>query len=248
MVTIKSSEEIILMQQAGLINYECHKYLASLIKPGVTTAFLNEEADKYIRQHGGIPSFLNYDGYPGAICTSLNDEVVHGIPSDTTLKEGDIISLDIGVIYQGYHSDSANTYPVGKVDSKVLNLISKTKEALYAGINMIKPGAYLGDISSAIEKVAKDNHYGVIRELVGHGVGKDLHEDPDIPNYGQPHTGIVLEPGMVLAIEPMFNMGSRKVYLLDDDWTIVSADGRPSAHFEHTVLVTDTGYQILTGE
>lgn len=248
MVAVRSNSEIKKMQKAGSINYQTHKLLSKYIKPGITTKELDNIAYEFIKSKGGIPSFLGYDGFPASICTSINDEVVHGIPSLRKLKKGDIISIDIGVIYQGYHSDSAWTYPVGEIDEKKKLLLEETKNALFAGLSKIKNGAYLGDVSAAIEKHAKKYNLGVIRELVGHGVGKNLHEDPDIPNYGKEHTGIKLRTGMTLAIEPMLTLGKRNVWMLDDDWTIVTQDESPSAHFEHTVLVTDDGYIILTGE
>lgn len=248
MVSIKSDAEIKKMRKAGLINYQTHKLLESKIKPGITTLELNDIAEEFIRSKGGIPSFLGYGGFPKTICTSVNDEVVHGIPSLKKLKKGDIISIDIGVIYQGYHSDSAWTYPVGEISDEIKILLEETKNALYEGIKQVKNGAHLGDVSNAIESHAKKYNLGVVRELVGHGVGKNLHEDPDVPNYGKKNTGLILKSGMTIAIEPMLNLGSRKVWMEDDDWTIVTQDGKPSAHFEHTVLVTDDGYKILTGE
>ncbi len=248
MIDIKNNFEIKKMERAGLINYQTHKLLESKIKPGITTLELNDIAEEFIKSKGGIPSFLGYNGFPKTICTSVNEEVVHGIPSLKKLKKGDIISIDIGVIYQGYHSDSAWTYPVGEISHEKKVLLEETKNALYAGLKQIKNGVHLGDVSSAIEKHAKKFNLGVVRELVGHGVGKHLHEEPDIPNYGKKGTGIILKSGMTLAIEPMLNLGTRKIWLEDDDWTIITQDGKPSAHFEHTVLVTDDGYKILTGE
>ena len=248
MISIKSNREIELMKIAGRINFETHQLLAKNIRPGITTQELNDIADAYIRSQGGIPSFLNYEGYPASICTSVNEEIVHGIPSKRKLKNGDIISIDIGACYKGYHSDSAWTHPVGTISEKKQKLLDITKEALYRGIHEVKAGARLGDIGYAIESFALKNHLGVVRVLVGHGVGTNLHEDPDVPNYGQKNTGLVLKKGMTIAIEPMLNLGTEKVYMLDDDWTIVTGDNKPSAHFEHTVLVTDDGYEILTGD
>ena len=248
MITIKSKEEIAKIRAAGKINYLTHEHVKSLIKPGVTTKYLNDEADKFMRSHGGKPSFLNYNGFPGSICTSINDEVVHGIPGNTALNEGDIISIDIGVILDGYHSDSARTYAVGKVSNMCERLIHHTEKALYIGLSEIKNGAHVNNIGAKISIYAKKNKYGVIKELVGHGVGTKLHEDPDVPNYGKYNTGIILKTGMVIAVEPMINAGTRHIAQLDDGWTIVTQDGKPSAHFEHTVVVTDDGYEILTGE
>lgn len=248
MITIKTKEEIAIMKKAGHLNYMTHKYLESLIKPGITTKYLNDKADKFIRDNGGIPGFLNYDGFPGSICVSVNDEVVHGIPSDRVLLDGDIVSLDIGVVIDGYHSDSAWTYPVGQINKEKERLLHHTEKALFSGLKEIKNGAHLNNIGARVSEYAKKHNLSVIRELVGHGVGRDLHEDPDVPNFGKYNTGIKLKTGMVIAVEPMLNAGSRYICVLDDDWTIVTEDGRPSAHFEHTVVVTDDGYEILTGE
>lgn len=234
------------MKEAGHLNYLCHKMIEGEIKPGITTAYLDDLAYNFIKSHNAEPSFKDYNGFPGSICTSVNEEVVHGIPSNRVLKEGDIISVDIGVYYKGYHSDAARTYPVGEISSEKSNLLRNTEEALMRGLNEIKNGVRLGNVCSAIEKHAKKSNLSVIRELVGHGVGKNLHEDPDVPNYGD--SPVILKTGMVIAVEPMLNLGTREIYQLDDDWTIVTEDNKPSAHFEHTVLVTDNGYEILTGE
>ena len=248
MISIKTSDEIKKMKAAGHINYMTHQYLKSLIKPGITTQFLNDEAEKFILSHGGIPGFKGLYGFPGTICISVNEEVVHGIPGDRVLKEGDIVSLDIGVVIDGYHSDSAWTYPVGKISREKEYLLHHTEKALFVGLKEIKNGAKLGNVGARIEQYAKKHNLGVVRELVGHGVGTSLHEEPDVPNYGKYNTGITLKTGMTLAIEPMLNSGTRKIYVLDDDWTIVTRDNKPSAHFEHTIVVTDSGYEILTGE
>lgn len=246
MISIKSEEEISKMKKAGHINYLTHQYLKSLIKPGITTKYLNDEADKFIRSHGGIPGFLGLYGFPGSICVSVNEEIVHGIPGDKVLKEGDIVSLDIGVLLDGYHSDSAWTYPVGKISKEKEYLLHHTEKALFTGLKEIKNGAKLGNVGARIEQYAKKHNLGVVRELVGHGVGTSLHEDPDVPNYGKKGTGPILKKGMVIAVEPMLNAGTADIYLLDDDWTVITADDRPSAHFEHTVVVTEDGYEILT--
>ena len=248
MVTIKSEDEIIKMKEAGLINYRTHQYLKSLIKPGITTGYLNDEADKFIRSNDAEPGFLNLYGYPKSICVSVNDEIVHGIPGDRILNEGDIVSIDIGVVKDGYHSDSAWTYPVGKISREKEYLLHHTEKALFVGLNEIKDGAKLGNIGARIEQYAKKHNLGVVEELVGHGIGTSLHEEPDVPNYGKYNTGLTLKAGMTLAIEPMLNLGTRKIYILDDDWTIVTRDKKPSAHFEHTVVVRQDGYEILTGE
>jgi methionyl aminopeptidase len=248
MISIKSEREIELLKKAGNIVYKTHQYLKPYLKPGITTKRLNELAEKYIISLGATPSFKGYEGYPTTICTSVNDEVVHGIPSNYKLKDGDIIKIDIGACYQGYHGDSAWSYAIGNISEEISYLLKHTKESLFKGIEQVKPGNYIGDIGYAVEKYANEHNLSVIRELVGHGVGNSVHEDPDVPNYGMKHTGPMLKEGMVIAIEPMLNLGTRRVAILDDDWTIVTQDGRPSAHFEHTVAVTKDGYLILTGE
>lgn len=247
MITIKSDREIELLSIAGNIVYETHMYLKDFIKPGVTTARLDELAEEFIRSHGATPSFKGYEGFPASICTSVNEQVVHGIPSKLKLKEGDIISIDIGACYKGYHGDSAWTYPVGNISKDKEYLLLHTKQSLLEGLNQVKPGNRIGDISHAVESYALDCGLGVVKELVGHGVGTSVHEDPDVPNFGEAGTGPKLKKGMVLAIEPMLNLGSPNIVLLDDNWTIETEDYSPSAHFEHTVVVTDDGYKILTG-
>ena len=248
MISIKSEREISLMRKAGNIVYKTHKYLEPYIKPGITTKELDQLAYDFITKEDATPSFLNYEGYPASICTSINEEVVHGIPSNRKLKEGDIIGIDIGACYQGYHGDSAWSYQVGSVSREKAYLLEHTKKALFEGLKQVKPGNRIGDISNAIETYAKEHNLGVVRELVGHGVGNKLHEKPDVPNFGAPGTGPVLKEGMTIAIEPMLNLGTREIYLLDDDWTIITQDGLPSAHFEHTVVVTKDGLEILTGD
>ena len=248
MISIKSEREISLMKKAGNIVYRTHKYLEPYIKPGITTKELDKLAYDFITKEDATPSFLNYEGYPASICTSINEEVVHGIPGDRKLKEGDIIGIDIGACYQGYHGDSAWSYQVGSVSREKAYLLEHTKKALFEGLKQVKPGNRIGDISNAIETYAKEHNLGVVRELVGHGVGNKLHEKPDVPNFGAPGTGPILKEGMTIAIEPMLNLGTREIYLLDDDWTIITQDGLPSAHFEHTVVVTKDGLEILTGD
>lgn len=248
MISIKSEREIDLMRHAGHINYLTHEEIKKHVKAGITTKELDKIAYDFITKNDCVPSFLNYEGYPASICTSINDEVVHGIPGNTKLKNGDIISIDVGVAYKNYHSDAARTYIIGEVDNKIKKLVEKTEESLYEGLKVIKAGAKIGDIGAAISEVAHQNGLSVVRELVGHGVGTSIHEDPDVPNFGKKNTGLVLKAGMTIAVEPMLNLGERYVYMEDDDWTIKTDDGSPSAHFEHTVLVTDTGYEILTGE
>lgn len=248
MITIKSEREIDLLRHAGKIVYLTHQYLLPYIKPGITTKELDRLAEEFIRSQDATPSFKGYEGFPCTLCTSINDQVVHGIPGNRKLKEGDIISIDIGACYKGYHGDSAWTYAVGKVSSSVEQLLKDTEQSLYEGLKMVKPGNHIGDIGHAIEAYAIDHHLGVVKELVGHGVGTSVHEDPDVPNYGKAGTGPILKEGMVIAIEPMLNLGSPDIYLCEDDWTIETEDGLPSAHFEHTVAVTKDGYLILTGE
>lgn len=248
MINIKTEKEIELMIKAGNIVYKTFKYLEDFIKPGITTNELNELAEKFIINMDATPSFKGYNGYPKAICTSVNEEIVHGIPSNYTLKDKDIISIDIGACYKGYHGDSAFTYKVGTVDEKKAYLLEHTEKSLYEGLNEIKPGIRLGDVSNKIGEYAALHQLGVVKELVGHGIGIHLHESPDIPNYGDKDTGIVLKEGMTFAIEPMLTLGSPDIYIEDDEWTIRTLDNSPAAHYEHTILVTKDGYKILTGE
>lgn len=249
MISIKNEQEIELMRKSGEITYGILNSLKDYIKPGMTTKQIDKYAYDYIISHGATPSFLDYEGYPASTCISINDMVVHGIPDNTKIKNGDIVSVDVGSIYKGYHSDSAYTYIIGKVDEKTENLVKNTQKALYAGLSAVKSGVRLNEVCKAIEKVARENGYGVFDCLTGHGVGLQLHEDPFIPNLSNHESeGIILKEGMTLAIEPMFSLGTDKVWLLDDDWGIVTRDGSPAAHFEHTVLVTKDGYEILTGE
>ncbi len=248
MISIKSDYEISLMRKAGNIVYRTHKYLEPYVKPGITTKELDKLAYDFIISQDATPSFLNYEGFPASICTSINEEVVHGIPSNRKLKNGDIIGIDIGANYKGYHGDSAWSYKVGSVSKEKEYLLEHTEKALFEGLKQIKPGNHIGDISNAIETYANEHKLGVVRELVGHGVGNHLHEEPDVPNYGKKGTGPVLKEGMTIAVEPMLNLGTHKIYILDDDWTIITRDGKPSAHFEHSVVVTKDGYRILTGD
>lgn len=246
MITIKSEYEIELMKKAGQIVGDTHRYLQQYIQPGITTKKLNDLAEEYILQCGATPSFKNLYGFPGTICISINEEVVHGIPSSRKLKEGDIVKLDIGACYKGYHGDSAWSYPVGKVSDEKKRLLQETEEALYQGLSVIKEGTHIGDIGYAIESYAEIHKLGVVRELVGHGIGTEVHELPDVPNFGVKGSGPVLKAGMTIAVEPMLNLGTKEVFMLEDDWTIVTGDDLPSAHFEHTILVTKDGYEILT--
>ena len=247
MVSIKSQSEIALMREAGKILAKVHEELKDAIRPGMSTLDIDKLGEKIIRGYGCIPSFLNYNGYPASICVSVNDEVVHGIPhKDHILCEGDIVSLDAGVIYKGYHADAARTYGVGKISDEAAKLIEVTKQSFFEGIKMAKDGNHLHDISNAIADYCESFGYGVVRDLVGHGIGKNLHEDPQIPNFHQRRRGIKLQKGMTLAIEPMVNAGTYEVAWLDDDWTVVSDDGSLSAHYENTVLITDGEPEILT--
>ena len=248
MITIKSEYELSLMRIAGRIVYDTHQYIKDYIKPGITTGELDKLAHDYIISRDATPSCLGYEGYPASICISVNEEVVHGIPGKRKLKNGDIVTLDICACYKGYHGDSAWSYAVGEIDDNKKYLMEHTEKALWEGIKQVKPGARIGDIGYAVEKYANDHNLGIVRELCGHGVGNHLHEEPDVPNYGTAGTGPILKEGMVIAIEPMLNLGSDDIVVEDNDWTITTLDKSPSAHFEHTVLVTKDGYQILTGE
>ena len=248
MISIKSNYEISLMRIAGNIVYQTHQYLKPFIKPGITTKELDRLAHDFIISKDAYPSCLGYEGYPASICISVNEEVVHGIPSKRKLRNGDIVKLDICACYKGYHGDSAWSYAVGDISEEKKYLLKHTEESLYEGLKQVREGARIGDISNAVENYAKKYKLGVVKELTGHGIGSELHEDPDVPNYGKKGTGPLLKEGMVIAIEPMLNLGTAGVYILDDDWTIITQDDKPSAHFEHTVLVKKDGYEILTGD
>lgn len=248
MINIKTEHEIRIMSKAGNVVYRTHKYLEEHIKPGITTKELDEMAEKFILSMNAIPSFKGYNGFPKSICVSINEQIVHGIPGEYILKDGDIVSIDIGACYEGYHGDSAFTYKVGNIDKNKTYLIEHTQEALYEGLKEIKPGKRLGDVSSKIGEYAKTHNLGVIKELVGHGIGSNLHEKPDIPNYGIKNTGVIMKEGMTFAIEPMLTLGKNEIHLEADGWTITTKDKSPAAHFEHTIVVTKEGYKILTGE
>ena len=246
-VTIKSAKEIELMREAGRLLEIVHDEMGSIIKPGVSTMEINECGDRVIRKLGCVPNFLNYGGFPASICVSVNEEVVHGVPRrDHILKEGDIVSLDAGLIYKGYHSDAARTHAVGKVSEDVQRLLDATKQRFFEGIKMARPGNHLYDISNAIDAYISGFGYGIVQDLVGHGIGTSLHEDPQIPNFRQKKKGMKLIPGMTLAVEPMINMGTWKVVWLEDEWTVVTRDHKPSAHYENTILITDGEPEILT--
>lgn len=246
-VSIKSAREIQLMREAGKRLELVHAKLAEYVKPGISTKDIDRYGEKLIRDMGCIPNFLNYNGYPASICVSVNDEVVHGIPSDEhILMEGDIVSLDAGLIYEGYHSDAARTHAVGEISEEARKLIQVTQDSFFKGIEFAREGNHLHQISAAIGAYAEGFGYGVVRDLVGHGIGTHLHEDPQIPNFAQRRRGIRLVSGMTLAIEPMINAGSYEVCWLDDDWTVVTEDGSLSAHYENTILITDGEPEILT--
>lgn len=246
-VTIKSPREIELMREAGRILAKTHKELAKNLRPGMSTWDIDHMGEEIIRSYGCIPSFKNYNGYPASICVSVNDEVVHGIPhKEHFLDEGDIVSLDAGVIYKGYHSDAARTYGIGEIDDDAKKLIEVTRQSFFEGIKFAKAGNHLNDISAAIQKYAESFGFGVVRDLVGHGIGSHLHEDPEIPNFARKRKGILLQPGMTLAIEPMITEGSYEVVWLDDDWTVMTEDGGWAAHYENTILITEGEPEILS--
>ena len=248
MITIKSEREIELLKIAGNVVYKTHQFIKPFIKEGITTLEIDRMAEKFIRDNGCTPSFKGYEGFPTALCVSINDEVVHGFPSKRKLKNGDIVTFDIGACYKGYHGDSGWTYKVGEVSPENEYLMEHTEKALFVGLNEIKPGARIGDIGSAIEEYAEAHNLGVVKELCGHGVGTSVHEEPDVPNYGTKGTGPRLKVGMVIAVEPMLTFGSPDIYIEDNDWTVVTEDHSMAAHYEHTVVVTQDGYEILTGE
>ena len=246
-VTIKSEHEIELMREAGRILSIVHQEMEKIIRPGISTMDINSKGEEVIRSYDCIPSFLNYQGYPASICVSVNDEVVHGIPNKKRiLQEGDIVSLDAGVIYKGYHSDAARTHAVGQISEENRRLIDVTRQCFFEGIKYAKAGNHLFEISKAVQDFAEANGYGVVRDLVGHGVGKDLHEEPQIPNYKPIGRGMKLRPGMTLAIEPMINIGTWEVWVLEDDWTVVTQDSLNSAHYENTVLITEGEPELLS--
>ena len=247
MIKIKSQEEIDLMREAGRITRDTLKVVENSIRVGISTKELDKIAYDYIKSQGATPSFKNYGGFPGSICASVNDTIVHGIPSNNIiLKEGDIISIDCGAKYKGYHGDAARTFPVGKIDAKVKKLIKVTEQSFFEGIKDLKSGAFVGDISHRIQTFVEKNGYSIVRELVGHGVGSHLHEDPMVPNYGKAGSGPRLNANAVIAIEPMVNMGDKNVVFMSDGWICKTRDGLPSAHYENTVLITESGVEILT--
>jgi methionyl aminopeptidase len=243
---LKTTDEIEIMRRAGKVVSGALDLVAEAIKPGITTGELDAMIEEFIRSHDGTPAFKGYQGFPASACISIEDEVVHGIPGQRALKEGEIVSIDTGCFVDGFCGDSARTFAVGEISESRQKLMKYTLDALMAGIDKARPGNKLGEISSAVQRVAEDQGYGVVRQLVGHGVGRKMHEEPQVPNFGSPNEGPVLETGMVIAIEPMINMGTYEVRTMPDGWTVVTADGQPSAHFEHTVAVTDGGPEIMT--
>jgi methionyl aminopeptidase len=246
MFQLKTDEEVELLRQSNLLVSATLAAVASLMKPGVSTIEIDRKAEEFIRDHGGVPGFKGYQGYPATLCISVNDEVVHGIPSRRVLKDGDIVSVDCGVLMNGYNGDSAFTFTIGAVKPEVLKLIRVTKECLTLGIAQAITGKRVGDIGNAIQKHAEVNGFSVVREMVGHGVGRHLHEPPEVPNYGKPGTGEVLQKGLTIAIEPMINMGKRHINQDQDGWTIRTADRKPSAHFEHSIVVRDQVADVLS--
>ena len=246
MIYYKTEEEIDLIRNSSLLVAKTHAEIAGLIKPGVTTLALDKIAEEFIRDNGGVPAFKGYNGFPNTLCMSPNDQVVHGIPNDRVLEDGEILSVDCGVVMNGYFGDSAFTYEVGDVEDETKQLLKVTKESLYKGIEMAVLGNRIGDIGYAVQKHAESFGYGVVRELVGHGVGKNLHESPEVPNYGKRGRGVKLKEGLVIAIEPMINMGTKKIMQHNDGWTITTIDNKPSAHFEHTIVVRKGKAEILS--
>jgi len=246
MIYLKSDEEIKLMKVAGRIVAETLQKIEEVIKPGMTTKQLDTLAERYIESRGARPSFKGYGGFPASICTSVNEEVIHGIPGDRVLMEGDIVSVDCGVIINGYQGDAARTFPVGRISPEVQNLIDVTRESFFKGIEYAVVGARLGDIGHSIQKYVESNGYSVVRDYVGHGIGRKMHEDPPVPNYGRSGRGLKIQRGLVIAIEPMVNAGGYEVRQLKDGWTVVTKDGMPSAHYENTVAILDNGPELLT--
>lgn len=246
MITVKSSEEIKIMREGGRILAKITEELEKMVKPGITTQILNRAAQALVLKSGGTCSFLGYQGYPACLCASINEEIVHAIPSGRVLKEGDIISLDIGILYQGFHTDMAVTVPVGKVSPEINRLIRVTKKALKRGIKKVRPGNTFGDISNTIQRYIEDQGFAVVKNLCGHGIGKTLHEDPEILNYGTRHSGPEIKPGMVFCLEPMVAVGTGEIKKSKDGQAYETADGSLSAHFEHTMVATKNGVQILT--
>lgn len=246
MIVIKTDEEVAILRENNLLVSRTLAEVGKLIRPGVTTRKLDQVAEEFILDHGAIPGFKGYNGFPNTLCTSVNGQVVHGIPSEYALKEGDILSVDCGVIQDGFYGDSAFTFAVGEIDDQVKNLLKVTRECLEIGVRQVRPGNRIGDIGYAIQQHAETNGFSVVRELVGHGLGRKLHEAPEVPNYGKRGRGPKLKKGMVICIEPMINLGEKNVFQRSDGWTIQTVDGKPSAHFEYAVAVEDDGADVLT--
>lgn len=246
MITIKNAEAILKMTEAGKIVGLVHDKLKGIIEPGISLLELDNQAEKLILKLGAKPSFKGYGGFPATICASVDEQIIHGIPSKRKLREGEIVSIDVGAFYLGYHGDAAFTAAVGNISEEKARLIEVTERSFYEGFKLAKAGNRLGDISHSIEKVVLEAGYYVVKEFVGHGIGRELHEDPSVPNYGPPGRGPLLEPGMTLAIEPMVNMGTESIIILDDGWTVITRDKQPSAHYEHTILITENDPVILT--
>jgi methionyl aminopeptidase len=246
MVTIKTAHEIEIMRRAGAIAAKALYLAGKAIRPGISTLELNKIIHEYITSQGASPSFLGYGGFPGSACISLNDEVIHGIPGKRKLRRGDIVKIDVGACIDGYHSDCANTFAVGKISAEAKKLMDSAKYGFFKGLEQMVPGNRLGDVGNAIQQYVEQQGFSIVRDFVGHGIGTSLHEDPNVPNFGIPGHGLKLMPGMVLAVEPMVNAGTYEVQVLDDNWTVVTKDRSLSAHFEHTVAITDSGPKILT--
>lgn len=246
MVVLKTSKELAKMKRAGSISAQALQVGGAAVRPGVTTGEIDRAVRSFIQSKGAIPSFLGYGGFPGSACVSVNDEIIHGIPGGRVIQEGDIVSIDVGAIVDGYHGDNAATFPAGRVSDAAQKLMDATRESLLAAIAVAKPGARLGDIGYAVQSYVEALGYGVVREYVGHGIGTEMHEEPEVPNYGRPGHGVRLVPGMVIAIEPMITEGSPALHVLDNDWTVVTNDHKLAAHFEHTVAITESGPVILT--
>ena len=247
MISIKSNSDIKKMRVANKIISDMLKYIEELIKPGISTKYLDIKAQEFLKKNSVVPNFLGYGGFPGAICTSIDSQVVHGIPSDKIiLEEGQIVSVDTGCIYQGFHADAARTFAVGKISEEKQKLINVTRESFFKGMEVLKDGVHLGDLGYAIQSYVEKNGFSVVRDYVGHGIGTHLHEDPQVPNYGHPGRGIILKKNMTIAVEPMVNMGKKETRVFFDGWTVLTVDGKPSAHYENTVLITEDGVEILS--
>jgi methionyl aminopeptidase len=246
MIILKTAEELERMRRAGRLAAEALREVAAAVRPGVAGSELDRIAEVFIRDHGGVPSFKGYRGFPASVCVSVNDEVVHGIPSRRRLADGAIVSIDLGAVVDGFHGDTAVTLPVGEVDRPLRRLLAVARESLYKGIEAVRPGRSLGDVGAAVQRHAERAGFSVVRDFAGHGIGRHLHEEPQVPNFGEPRAGAALRPGMTLAIEPMINLGGFEVVMDGDGWTVRTRDGTPSAHFEHTVAVTERGAEVLT--